>query len=205
MFESNTIGGRLATVQFENREFEAGGAIIHPRNKYMKYFSQLLKLHPRTSVSHTTFGIWNGKEFVFKESNWEIVTLVKLIYRYGLQPIHLHRYIGRILDDFEKIYNLQDEGIGFENVTALLSAMNGRFVNLLQVSIKDHLTDLGYGRKLIDELVEATLVVNYGQNSNIHAFVASVSIAGAGFDLWSIKGGNKEVKCFINYNYFSNK
>ncbi|XP_011501304.1 PREDICTED: prenylcysteine oxidase-like [Ceratosolen solmsi marchali] len=193
IFESKTIGGRLATVKLGNNDFEAGGAIIHPRNIYMKYFVKLLNLHSKTPVPDDTFGIWNGKEFIFKESNWKVITLLKLIFRYGLQPIYLYRYVGSILNDFDNIYNLQEQGIGYENVTALISAMNENLINLMQVSIKDHLQSLGYGEQLINELVKATLVVNYGQDTNVQAFVACVSIAGAGFDLWSIKGGNKEV------------
>lgn len=192
LFESKTVGGRLATIEFGNEEFESGGSIIHPRNKYMKDFTKLLNLDPRPPVGGK-FSIWNGKEFVFEESDWESVTLLRLLYRYGLQPFHLHRYVTAVLDDFEKIYELQNQGVGFENVTALLGAMNREFIDLLQISIKDHLTNLGYTTKVIDELVKSTLVVNYGQDTDVHAFVACVSVAGAGFDLWSVKGGNKEV------------
>lgn len=42
LYEAKTIGGRLATVKIDNNEFEAGGSIIHPRNKYMQDFVQLL-------------------------------------------------------------------------------------------------------------------------------------------------------------------
>lgn len=205
VFESKIVGGRLATVKFGDDEFEAGGAIIHPRNKYMQDFVKLLNLSPRPPTVHSNdalnddrFGIWNGKEFVLQESNYQAITLMRLIYRYGLQPFYLHRYVSSILDDFEKIYSLQDKGIGFDNVTALISAMNQEFVGLLQTSMKDHLIKLDYDRKIVDELVEATLVVNYGQDTNVHTFVGSVSVAGAGTDLWSVKGGNKKVKLVIS-------
>lgn len=197
IFESKEVGGRLATVKVGNNEYEAGGAIIHPRNKYMVNFVKLLNLENRPPIGFK-FGIWNGDEFVFEEGDWEATTILKLFYRYGLDPIHLHKYINNILNDFEKIYDLQDRGIGFENVTALLGAMNEDFKSLLQISIKKHLTSLGYGDKIIDELVEATLVVNYGQDTNVQAFVSSVSVAGAGFNLWGVKGGNKQVNDFSN-------
>ncbi|XP_014225239.1 prenylcysteine oxidase-like isoform X1 [Trichogramma pretiosum] len=194
VFEKNVVGGRLSLVKFGNEEFEAGGAIIHPRNKYMQEFVKLLNLSARPPASvGGRFGIWNGKELVFEESSWDTVTMLKLIYRYGFDPIYLYRYINNILDDFERIYDFQNKGIGFDNVTALVQAMNPDFINLLQTPMEKHLTDLGYSSKLIKELVEATLVVNYGQDIDVHSFVASVSIAGAGFDLWSVKGGNKKV------------
>uniref|UniRef100_A0ABD2WI66 Prenylcysteine lyase domain-containing protein n=1 Tax=Trichogramma kaykai TaxID=54128 RepID=A0ABD2WI66_9HYME len=165
VFEKNVVGGRLSLVKFGNEEFEAGGAIIHPRNKYMQEFVKFLNLSARPPASvGGRFGIWNGKELVFEES------------------------------DFERIYDFQNKGIGFDNVTALVQAMNPDFINLLQTPMEKHLTNLGYSSKLIKELVEATLVVNYGQDIDVHSFVASVSIAGAGFDLWSVKGAVKKVR-----------
>ena len=74
--------------------------------------------------------------------------------------------------------------------------MNQDFPGLLNISIKDHLQNMDFSTILIDELVEATLVVNYGQETNVHSFLGCVSLAGAGSDLWSVKGGNKEVKTF---------
>ena len=208
IFEANTIGGRLATIKLGTEEYEAGGSIIHPKNKYMKDFIKLLNLSPRPPLNGR-FSIWNGKEFVLEESDWESITLLRLLYRYGLDPYYLHKHVGKILTDFGNIYDLQEKKIAFENVTSLIGAMNKNFINLLQTSIKDNLTKLGYGSRLIDELVKSTLVVNYGQDTDIQAFVGYVSIAGAGYDLWSVKGGNKEV-CFrsliniskVFYSYF---
>lgn len=101
--------------------------------------------------------------------------------------------MNSVLEDFGKIYQLQDQGIAFTNVTAMLSAMNVEFPKMLGKSIREHLTDMGFSSRLIDELVEATLVVNYGQNTNVQSFVGWVSVAGAGAKCWSVKGGNKDV------------
>lgn len=38
-------------------------------------------------------GIWNGDEFVFKDSGWAIVSFIKLFYRYGFQVFKLNRYL----------------------------------------------------------------------------------------------------------------
>ncbi|KZC10292.1 Prenylcysteine oxidase-like [Dufourea novaeangliae] len=164
----------------------------------MQEFVKLLGLEQKPPDNQKT-GIWNGNEFVFEESNWEMMSFAKLLYRYGIQPFSLNRYVQTILNDFAKIYDLLDAGKSFENVTSLLSAMNNRFPKLLQVSIKTHLLDLGYSEKIIDELVKAALVVNYGQDTNIQSFVGCVALAGAGFNLWSVKGGNKKVPEHLIY------
>lgn len=205
IFEAGTVGGRLATVKLGNVEFEAGGSVIHGRNKYMETFRKLLNLQRRPHTETGTMGIWNGKEFVFKGSNWNLYNLAKLVYRYGFQLYSLRKYVTAVLDDFAKIYDLQDRGIGFENLPDLIGAMNEKFVKLLEISMKDHLTNLGYRKKLIDELVEAVMVVNYGQDTDAQAFVSSISLAGAGSDLWAVKDGNKEVKFHSLALYYSLK
>lgn len=38
VFERGEVGGRLATVRLEGRDYEAGGAVLHPLNLHMKQF-----------------------------------------------------------------------------------------------------------------------------------------------------------------------
>jgi protoporphyrinogen oxidase len=42
LFEPNKIGGRLSVTDVDGRDYEVGGAVIHPRNKYMVDFLKLL-------------------------------------------------------------------------------------------------------------------------------------------------------------------
>lgn len=188
------LGGRLETIKFGDNEYEAGGSVIHPRNKYMYDFVKMLDLSVRPESAYDgIYGVWNGDEFVFVESEYETITLFKLIYRYGWQPISLHNYVKSVLDDFSNIYDLQENGDCYDNVTALLSAMSKNFPQMTQISTRNHLLNLGYSPRLVDELVKATLVVNYGQETNVHSFVGTVSVAGASSGLWSVENGNKEV------------
>lgn len=126
-----------------------------------------------------------------------------IIFQFYLHSFHLNpknyilsmdRHVNSILDSFENIYHQQDNGMAYENVIDLLSAMNPEFPKLLQISTAEYLQSQGFSEDIIKELVEATLVVNYGQNTDVHSFVGCVSIAGAGAGLWSVKGGNKEVR-----------
>lgn len=38
LFEREAVGGRLATIRVEGKEYEAGGSVIHPLNLHMKAF-----------------------------------------------------------------------------------------------------------------------------------------------------------------------
>ncbi|XP_012348516.1 prenylcysteine oxidase [Apis florea] len=198
LYEAKTIGGRLATIKINNNEFEAGGSLIHSQNKYMQEFVKLLGLEHRSFNDQRT-SIWNGNEIVFEENKWELLSLINLIYRYGIQPFSLNRYTTSIINNFEKIYHLQDSGKTFTNISSFLLSINTEFPKLVQKSIKNELLDLGYSEKIINEIVKTTLVVNYGQDINIHSFVGFVSLAGAGFNLWSVKGGNKKVPEHLIY------
>ncbi|KAI4497452.1 hypothetical protein M0802_007463 [Mischocyttarus mexicanus] len=198
LYETNKIGGRLATIKIDDNEYEAGGSVIHSENKYMQKFLHLLGMEHKPKREHR-FAIWNGTDIIFEESNSKIFTLAKLMYKYGLQPFKLNSYVDSIVADFSKIYHLQDKGHYFMNLTSMLMAMNKDFPSLLQVSIKDHLSSLGYSKKLIDELVKTPLLVDYGQTTNIHSFVGFVTLCATSGNLWSVKGGNKKVPEHLIY------
>ena len=42
--KSDIIGGRLATFNYDNREYETGGSILHPSNYYMENFTKICGL-----------------------------------------------------------------------------------------------------------------------------------------------------------------
>lgn len=70
-----------------------------------------------------------------------------------------------------RIYTLQANGISFSSVLDLLNAMSPQFVDDMHVSTKDGFKDDGFSEKVIDELISATLTVNYGQSASVHKFV----------------------------------
>ena len=52
--------------------------------------------------TYSKFGLYNGRDFVFTESDWEVITFAKLVWRYGYGAVKLQNYIGDMLDKFEK-------------------------------------------------------------------------------------------------------
>lgn len=42
LYEANKIGGRLSVIEVDGRDYEVGGSVIHPQNKYMVDFLKLL-------------------------------------------------------------------------------------------------------------------------------------------------------------------
>ncbi|XP_067144736.1 prenylcysteine oxidase 1-like isoform X2 [Centruroides vittatus] len=192
LYEPSNIGGRLATVEISGRKYEAGGSIVHEKNFYMKNLSESLGLKRRDPVSGL-LGIYNGKEYVFKETKNQAVNIGKLLWRYGWSIIKLWFWIKSMLDNFVRIYVIQDKGYAFSGVSQLLYAMEKNFPNYTQESFKDYMMKSGFSEKLTSEIGQSVTRVNYGQTTNVNAFVGAVSLAASDSGLWSVSGGNKEV------------
>ncbi|XP_076114100.1 prenylcysteine oxidase 1-like [Mytilus galloprovincialis] len=193
IYEKNNVGGRLATVSIGDHEYEVGGAIIHPKNMYMVNFTKILGLDQRSHAGGT-LGIWNGEEVVVKTSKYKVVAMAQLLWRYGMDIYNIQNWVQtELMNDFMKIYDIQAGGHAYTSVTDLLAAMNPKFVDYLSITIKDLMKKEGYSDKFINEMVMGALRTNYGQTTDVPAFVGVVSMAGVDDGLWSVKGGNKKV------------
>ncbi|XP_054031288.1 prenylcysteine oxidase 1 [Dryobates pubescens] len=193
VLEKAAVGGRLATEQLEGAAYEAGGSVIHPLNLHMKHFVQELGLSV-ASAQGSLLGIYNGEHFVFEESSWYIVNLLKLLWHYGLNPLRMYMWVEDILDKFMRIYRFQTHDYAFSTHERLLHALGGDdFTLLLNQTIDEALQRAGFSHKFINEVVCPAMRVNYGQGVNINGFVGAVSLAGVDSGLWSVKGGNKLV------------
>ncbi|KAL5007831.1 hypothetical protein ScPMuIL_016637 [Solemya velum] len=195
VFEKRSVGGRAATILFNDEQYEAGASIIHPRNMYMVNFTKLFGLEPLGGAESGKLGIFDGKDMVFSTSDWGVVTMAKMVWRYGWDVFSIRSYINdHLFTEFLKIYDIQSLGYSFTTVADLLLAMNETFVELTKKSIDDVLKDAGFSERFINEFVMGALRMNYGQKLGLPAFVGSVSLAAAGESgLWSVKGGNKLV------------
>ncbi|XP_067388457.1 prenylcysteine oxidase 1 [Emydura macquarii macquarii] len=193
VFEKGTVGGRLATINVEGKDYEAGGSIIHPLNLHMKHFVKELGLSVPENHGGL-MGIYNGDEFVFEESSWYIINILKLLWHYGLNPLRMNMWVEDILDKFMRIYRYQSHDYAFSSTEGLLHALGGNdFIQMLNQTIDETMQKAGFSQKFINEVVTPAMRINYGQGTNINGFVGAVSLAGVNSELWSVKGGNKLV------------
>ncbi|KAM9368569.1 prenylcysteine oxidase 1 [Phaethornis superciliosus] len=193
VLEKGVVGGRLATLEVEGAAYEAGGAVIHPLNLHMKHFVKELGLSVAPAQG-SLMGIYNGEEFVFEESSWYLVNLLKLLWHYGLNPLRMYMWVEEILDKFMRIYRYQTHDYAFSSNERLLHALGGNdFTRMLNQTIDEAMQKAGFSHKFINEMVCPAMRVNYGQGVTINSFVGAVSLAGVESGLWSVKGGNKLV------------
>ncbi|XP_058715479.1 prenylcysteine oxidase 1 [Poecile atricapillus] len=200
VLEKAAVGGRLDTLDVEGNTYEAGGSVIHPLNLHMKHFVKELGLSV-ASVQGGLAGVYNGEEFVFEESSWFFINLIKLLWHYGLNPLRMSMWVEGILDKFMRIYRYQMHDYAFSSNERLLHTLGGDdFTRLLNQTIDEAMQEAGFSQKFINEVVCPVTRADFGQGVTINAFVGAVSLAGVQSGLWSVKGGNKLVCSGLIYS-----
>ncbi|KAG7263890.1 hypothetical protein CRUP_034229 [Coryphaenoides rupestris] len=193
VFEKAEVGGRLATITVNHNDYESGGSIIHSLNLHMQDFVKELGLKYRRNVAGKT-AVFNGAEVVLEETDWYLLDLFGLWWRYGISFLRLQMWVEEIMEKFMRIYKYQAHGYAFSSVEELLASLGGSgFINMTQRPLSDSLVELGVSQRFIHEIIAPIMRVNYNQNVSIPAFVGAVSLAGAQTNLWSVEGGNKLV------------
>ncbi|XP_028766094.1 farnesylcysteine lyase-like [Neltuma alba] len=203
MFERNgLVGGRMATVNVAGDTFEAGASILHPKNFHALNYTKLLNLEFKekdSSSGSLSLGIWDGEKFVFKtlkiDSNVplldklvSIVNSILLFIRYGFSLLKMNIFVESTVARFLRYYDEPASRPIFETPDAMLKWAG--LYNLTTRTLRDELVDLGLSPLLIEELVTVITRINYGQSVYISGLAGTVSLAGSGGGLWSIKGGN---------------
>lgn len=207
IFDEAKIGGRLATVKIAGREYEVGGSVIHPANKFMEDFlaiCDMKKAKMSNQISGNVFSMHKDGQIIFQESSFAIWFKIQMIWRYGLWSLlKFDRMVENMLTNFGQIYPQLTLGSSFPTVESLLLAMgplskkgerSTEMLDMASVTLKKKLEDLGVSEDFINELVRVATRVNYGQMPDkMDAFVGSVALAGAQGGLWAVQGGNYRI------------
>ncbi|KAK3580906.1 hypothetical protein CHS0354_008196 [Potamilus streckersoni] len=194
VFERKVVGGRLAVINIDDHYYNVGGSIIHPQNMYMVNFTNMLGLGMNTDSDSDTFGLFNGDEMLFSTSDWSVISLMKLVWRYGLDIINIRNWVQeKVLKPMQKLYQIQADGHAFSTVEDLLNSMDETLVSWTKKSIKTLLKEEGFSDKFIEEIVMGAMRINYGQTTDVHGLVGAVSMAGIEPGLWNVIGGNQKV------------
>ena len=66
MEASGQVGGRLATVAVDGREYEVGGSIIHAANHYMVEYLDICGLRRKQAPPDTPFTLHKDGQIAFQ-------------------------------------------------------------------------------------------------------------------------------------------
>jgi len=202
---SGQVGGRLATVAVDGREYEVGGSIIHAANHYMVEYLDICGLRRKQGPPDTPFTLHKDGQIAFQEWGYGIMDKLRLAWRYGiLSALKLEYFVDNLLKSFTGIYEkLARPDTFYRTVADMLRDMSpvsragepsDEMLQLTAVTLREKLLSLGVGELLVEEMVTVAARVNYGQMpATIHAFVGAVGLAGMDGALWAVEGGNKKV------------
>ncbi|XP_070041692.1 farnesylcysteine lyase [Nicotiana tomentosiformis] len=206
----DAVGGRMATVTISGETFEAGASILHPKNYHALNYTKYLNLSVRPSESDSSFGIWDGRKFVFKtftsqsklpifQSLVSFANSILFFFRYGFSLFRMRTFVEGTVDSFLKYYKSFESRPVFETVEEMLK-WSGLY-NMTKRTLQEELLDAGLSPRLIQELVTVITRINYGQSVSISGLAGAVSLAGSTEGLWSVEGGNQQMAAqLINHS-----
>ncbi|CAO2605729.1 Prenylcysteine oxidase 1 [Lemmus lemmus] len=97
-------------------------------------------------------------------------------------------------EPFSWIYRYQSHDYAFSSVEKLMFAIGGAdYVRLLNQTLRENLQKAGFSETFLNEMVAPIMRVNFGQSTDLNAFVGAVSMTAADSNLWAVEGGNKVV------------
>lgn len=195
VFERDRLGGRARELQYGGLTLELGASIIWEKNFLMRDLAAAAGLEreqPGAGEGAGLFAVYDGRELVFAESPWRILTLIRLLWRYWLSWFTFRRAPARTFDQFQGIYSLLDQGRAFDSPAELLKAVG--LYDLTQQSMFEWLrTNMGTSADLLGaELIGGVNRCNYNQdNLQLNALAGMVSMLPATSpSVFRIKGGN---------------
>ncbi|KAF9571756.1 hypothetical protein EC968_000202 [Mortierella alpina] len=190
--QSDKIGGRCAVFkvrdqgQHKDKFVEMGASIFVKVNHHLVDASKEFGLKTKP-LDNELVAIWDGKQFVFEESQWKFWSILKGLRRWSLAPIKLHRLLKKTVGDLLEFYKSPE---AFDSIADF--ARRFSLQKAAAVRSNDFLRDAGIGDLYLQEVVEVATRVNYGSNlDEIHALGALVTMAAD--DALQIHGGNFQI------------
>lgn len=202
VYEQFRVGGRLrSSVTFEGHTHELGGSMVYEENYHVRALvddAGLQRVNPldESNIGNLPFSLFDGSSFVFNQSSWSLVTLARMLLRYGTAPARFQGKPRGVFELFRTIYDLQANGTSFDTPEALLKRV--KLFGLTQQSMSSHVKDIlgtdEHSRRFASEFIAAVNRVNYNQDNTLNALAGMVSMLPA-MDprVFKIKGGNEQL------------
>ncbi|KAI8603482.1 Prenylcysteine lyase-domain-containing protein [Dissophora ornata] len=191
--QSDKIGGRCAAFRVRNhgaeREYEyieVGASIFVEVNYNLVEAAKEFGLKTKP-LDDELLAIWDGKEFIFEESQWKFWSILKALGRWGRSPIKMKsllKYnVGNLLESYKST-----------EVFHSISGFAKKFKLDTVASKLSHLflQESGISEQYSKEIIEVATRVNYGSNlDEIHALGTLVSMAAE--NALQIQDGNFQI------------
>ena len=97
----------------------AGASIIWEKNWLIRELAAAAGLE-RAKTSDGLIAVYDGRELIFRQSSWRLLTLLRLIFRYWFSWLNFQSAPAAMWEKFQTIYTLLDNGKTFDTPEMLL-------------------------------------------------------------------------------------
>ena len=196
VFEKERAGGRIKSDDFEGQTVEVGASTWQRNHRYMNSFCSILGIETKDPRDgRGSYGIWNGKDIVFRQSSSSFKMVLSMIRRYGLSPLYCQSLVSELVDNYNDIYEIVNDPSTYppwESIEEILRHIE--LYDMSQETMKSVLRDRGFTAAFIDEMIEGILRNNFGQSSaEVNAMAGLLSLKSGADDLRTAIGGNKAI------------
>ncbi|KAF8898341.1 Prenylcysteine lyase-domain-containing protein [Infundibulicybe gibba] len=187
------IGGRSTVVFPHNNRslpaIELGASIFVQANKNLWRASDQFNLTRRDFKDETSdIGVWDGEKLLLSfDGGW--MDTAKILWRYGITaPRRTNALVADMIKEFLTLYS--PESPKWDDIADLAETLG--WTKMTQRTTSAFFEEQGISKKYINELVEGSTRVNYGQNADeLHALEGACSMATSGAA--GIQGGNFQI------------
>ncbi len=203
LFETESrIGGRTTTVNALNDErypVEVGGSIFVDVNYILVNLTKEFGLNANTksfaisSESAYDLGVWDGQQFVFKQSSgrswwqgyWDVT---KMLWKYGMSPIRTQRLMKDAVGRFLHFYD--SPTFPFQTIQEAVSKHG--LLDYTSETGSQLVVKAGISDAFARDIVQASTRVNYAQNlQDINGLLTMCCMATDG--AMAVEGGNWQI------------
>lgn len=179
------IGGRVFTFNMEKMKSEIGAAFFHPINKTVCNIVKEMNLNIEKLEEPMDIAVYNGTEIVFRSSQSNLYTMLKLFTKYKLSVLRLLLSLREANGKIRKWYE-EERSVEFWELFERVDLDKWYKMPLDQI-----LVEMGVDKEFIDEIITPITRIIYSQNAELGGFAGISSLLGVyGESMYSLEDGN---------------
>jgi prenylcysteine oxidase/farnesylcysteine lyase len=200
--KSNRVGGRVFTA-YAGRDIDVGASFLIKANKLMISLINELNCDLVSKADYKeNMSVISGHEILMNMSSYDLINIVKVIWKYGLSPYWVSNIVKSRLADFQTIYDTLENKTTFKSLSEMLEIIKQS--DLPSQTIEEFLLANGVSQQYIDEMISALIAGIYNQHKEINAFAGFITLAGVGNETYSIGKGNDHLIQMIIFKHDKN-
>eukprot|EP00659_Diplonema_papillatum_P011320 gene11320-17397_t len=188
------VGGALRTAPYlPNVSVDVGAAAWHSGHTLMNELCAKAGVltedpHAARGLNTAAYGVWNGKEVVFKKSSGSYSMVASMLWRYGWSPVHSQTLVAGTHERFRGAYEALGAG-AWEQHEHLLRSLD--LYEMAQTPLRHVMRTAGLTAAFLDEVIESVVRCNYGQGIvDVNALAGILAFKTASETMVSAARGN---------------